>query len=48
MADEKTAPSGPDLTLGITLAEFSGEILLGHVGDEDVLLVRAGPGYFRH
>jgi NADPH-dependent 2,4-dienoyl-CoA reductase/sulfur reductase-like enzyme/nitrite reductase/ring-hydroxylating ferredoxin subunit len=46
MADEKTAPSGPDLTLGITLTDFTGETLLGHVGDEDVLLVRAGPDVF--
>ena len=46
MADEKTAPSGPDLTLGITLTEFTGDTLLGHVGDEDVLLARAGAEIF--
>src|ERR1700722_10151008 len=46
MADETTAPSGPDLTLGITLTDFTGETLLGHVGDDDVLLVRAGPDIF--
>ena len=46
MADEQAAPAGPDLTLGIELSEFTGETLLGHVGDEDVLLVRAGPDVF--
>jgi NADPH-dependent 2,4-dienoyl-CoA reductase/sulfur reductase-like enzyme/nitrite reductase/ring-hydroxylating ferredoxin subunit len=40
MANEQAAPSGPDLTLGIELSQFTGETLLGHVGEEDVLLVR--------
>jgi NADPH-dependent 2,4-dienoyl-CoA reductase/sulfur reductase-like enzyme/nitrite reductase/ring-hydroxylating ferredoxin subunit len=46
MAEEQSAPSGPDLTLGIELSEFTEEILLGHVGDEDVLLVRSGSEIF--
>ena len=46
MADEQTKPAGPDLTLGVALSEFSGETLLGHVGEDDVLLVRAGPDIF--
>src|SRR5712672_1501591 len=46
MADEQAPPSGPDLTLGIELSEFTGETLLGHVGEEDVLLVRSGPDIF--
>ena len=46
MADEKTPPAGPDLTKGIAPSEFTGETLLGHVGDEDVVLVRAGPDVF--
>ncbi len=46
MADEQTPPAGPDLTQGIALNEFSGDSLLGHVGDEDVLLVRSGPEIF--
>jgi NADPH-dependent 2,4-dienoyl-CoA reductase/sulfur reductase-like enzyme/nitrite reductase/ring-hydroxylating ferredoxin subunit len=46
MADEKTPPAGPDLTQGVALSDFTGETLLGHVGDEDVLLVRAGPDIF--
>jgi nitrite reductase/ring-hydroxylating ferredoxin subunit len=46
MADEQAPPAGPDLTLGISLSEFTGETLLGHVGDEDVLLVRSGSDIF--
>ena len=46
MADEQAPPSGPDLTLGIELSEFTGETLLGHVGEEDVLLVRSGSDVF--
>src|ERR1700687_1798568 len=46
MADEQAPPAGPDLTLGISLSEFTGETLLGHVGGEDVLLVRAGSDIF--
>ena len=46
MADEQTPPAGPDLTQGVALNDFSGETLLGHVGDQDVLLVRSGPEIF--
>jgi nitrite reductase/ring-hydroxylating ferredoxin subunit len=46
MADQQTPPAGPDLTRGVALAEFSGETLLGHVGDQAVLLVRAGSEVF--
>jgi NADPH-dependent 2,4-dienoyl-CoA reductase/sulfur reductase-like enzyme/nitrite reductase/ring-hydroxylating ferredoxin subunit len=46
MADDKTPPAGPDLTLGVELSEFTGETLLGHVGDDDVLLVRSGSEIF--
>jgi NADPH-dependent 2,4-dienoyl-CoA reductase/sulfur reductase-like enzyme/nitrite reductase/ring-hydroxylating ferredoxin subunit len=46
MADQQSAPAGPDLSLGVTLSEFSGATLLGHVGDEDVLLVRSGSDIF--
>src|ERR1700733_7322159 len=46
MAEEQNEPSGPDLTQGVTLGQFSGETLLGHVGDQAVLLVRAGPEIF--
>jgi NADPH-dependent 2,4-dienoyl-CoA reductase/sulfur reductase-like enzyme/nitrite reductase/ring-hydroxylating ferredoxin subunit len=46
MADQQAPPAGPDLSLGIALSEFSGATLLGHVGDEDVLLVRSGSEIF--
>jgi NADPH-dependent 2,4-dienoyl-CoA reductase/sulfur reductase-like enzyme/nitrite reductase/ring-hydroxylating ferredoxin subunit len=46
MADQQAPPAGPDLSLGVALSEFSGATLLGHVGDEDVLLVRSGSGIF--
>jgi apoptosis-inducing factor 3 len=46
MADEQAPPAGPDLTQGIALSDFTGETLLGHVGDQDVLLVRSGPEIF--
>jgi apoptosis-inducing factor 3 len=45
MADDQT-PSGPDLTQGVPVAEFAGETLLGHVGDQEVLLVRSGSEVF--
>jgi NADPH-dependent 2,4-dienoyl-CoA reductase/sulfur reductase-like enzyme/nitrite reductase/ring-hydroxylating ferredoxin subunit len=43
---EEHAPAGPDLTQGVSRNDLSGETLLGHVGDQDVLLVRAGPEIF--
>jgi len=46
MADQQAAPAGPDLANGIALSEFSGATLLGHVGDQDVVLVRSGSDIF--
>jgi NADPH-dependent 2,4-dienoyl-CoA reductase/sulfur reductase-like enzyme/nitrite reductase/ring-hydroxylating ferredoxin subunit len=46
MADQQAPPAGPDLSLGIALSEFSGATLLGHVGDEEILLVRSGSEIF--
>src|SRR6202048_4379425 len=46
MADQQAPPAGPDLSQGIALSELSGATLLGHVGDDDVLLVRSGSGIF--
>src|SRR5215212_1961054 len=46
MAEEQAVPAGPDLALGVTLSDFTAETLLGHVGDQDVLLVRSGPEIF--
>jgi apoptosis-inducing factor 3 len=47
MADDQAKPGGPDLTQGITLAELAdGGKLVGHVGDEEILLVRRGNEIF--
>jgi NADPH-dependent 2,4-dienoyl-CoA reductase/sulfur reductase-like enzyme/nitrite reductase/ring-hydroxylating ferredoxin subunit len=46
MADQQAPLAGPDLSKGVTPAEFSGATLLGHVGDEEVLLVRSGAEIF--
>ena len=46
MADQEAPPAGPDLSKGITPSEFAGETLLGHVGDDEVLLVRSGSEIF--
>src|SRR3979490_1942343 len=46
MADQQAPPAGPDLAQGIALSDFTAETLLGHVGDQDVLLVRSGPDLF--
>jgi apoptosis-inducing factor 3 len=40
MAEEQGQPSGPDLAQGVATNDFKGKTLLGHVGDQDVLLVR--------
>ncbi|HEX4408864.1 MAG TPA: FAD-dependent oxidoreductase [Xanthobacteraceae bacterium] len=42
MAEEKKPPAGPDLTKGVTFADFTDDKLLGHVGDDEILLVRNG------
>ena len=46
MAEEQAPPAGPDLAQGVALSDFGGEMLLGHVGDQEVLLVRAGSEIF--
>jgi NADPH-dependent 2,4-dienoyl-CoA reductase/sulfur reductase-like enzyme/nitrite reductase/ring-hydroxylating ferredoxin subunit len=46
MAQEQAPPSGPDLTQGVALAALVDDRLVGHVGDEEVLLVRAGSELF--
>jgi NADPH-dependent 2,4-dienoyl-CoA reductase/sulfur reductase-like enzyme/nitrite reductase/ring-hydroxylating ferredoxin subunit len=46
MADQQAPPAGPDLSQGVALSDFSGATLLGHVGDEDVVLVRSGSETF--
>jgi len=46
MADQQASPAGPDLSQGVMPSEFSGDMLVGHVGDQDVLLVRSGSEIF--
>ena len=46
MADQQAPPAGPDLSLGVTLSDFSRNMLLGHVGDEEVLLVHSASEIF--
>jgi NADPH-dependent 2,4-dienoyl-CoA reductase/sulfur reductase-like enzyme/nitrite reductase/ring-hydroxylating ferredoxin subunit len=46
MAQEQAPPSGPDLTQGVGLTDLVDGKLLGHVGDEEVLLVRSDSGLF--
>jgi len=46
MAEEQARPAGPDLAQGVALSDFTGETLLGHVGEQAVLLVRSGSEIF--
>jgi len=46
MADQQASPAGPDLSKGVAPSDFAGNMLLGHVGDEEVLLVRSGSEIF--
>jgi NAD(P)H-nitrite reductase len=47
MSEGQPQPSGPDLAQGLTLAELAdGAMLLGHVGDQAVLLARRGQEVF--
>jgi NADPH-dependent 2,4-dienoyl-CoA reductase/sulfur reductase-like enzyme len=43
---EQAGPSGPDLTKGVALADFVDGKLFGHVGADQVLLVRSGAEVF--
>jgi NADPH-dependent 2,4-dienoyl-CoA reductase/sulfur reductase-like enzyme/nitrite reductase/ring-hydroxylating ferredoxin subunit len=45
MAEAQTPPAGPDLTEGVA-PDFAGDTLLGHVGDQDVVLVRSGAAIY--
>jgi hypothetical protein len=43
IAQDEAKPTGPDLSQGIPLDQFAdGKMLVGHFGEEDVLLVRRG------
>lgn len=46
MTQEQSTPSGPDLTQGVALKDFSEDRLVGHVGDQDVLLVQSDSEIF--
>src|SRR5215475_4724597 len=47
MADGQGEPSGPDLTRGVAASDLDdGAMLLGHVGDEAVLVARRGAELF--
>jgi NADPH-dependent 2,4-dienoyl-CoA reductase/sulfur reductase-like enzyme/nitrite reductase/ring-hydroxylating ferredoxin subunit len=47
MGAEESPPSGPDLAAGIPSSDLAdGAMLLGHVGEEPVLLARSGGGIF--
>ncbi len=43
---EQSSPSGPDLTKGVALSDLADGRLLGHVGNDDVLLVASGADVF--
>jgi NADPH-dependent 2,4-dienoyl-CoA reductase/sulfur reductase-like enzyme/nitrite reductase/ring-hydroxylating ferredoxin subunit len=40
MAEDQAASKGPDLTKGVALSDFDNGRLVGHVEDEEVLLIR--------
>ena len=46
MAEEQKPPSGPDLSKGVAPSDFKDDKLLGHVGDDEVLLVKSGAEIF--
>ena len=47
MSSAESTPTGPDLTQGIRLADLGdGQMLVGHIGDEAVLLARRGAEFF--
>ncbi|HXC38336.1 MAG TPA: FAD-dependent oxidoreductase [Burkholderiales bacterium] len=48
MANEESSSDdkGPDLAAGVPLADLAGGKLAGHVGDDEVLLVRDGESFF--
>src|SRR3990170_8440254 len=43
MAEQDAKPSGPDLSQGVAFTDLTdGGMLLGHVGDDQVLVARTG------
>ena len=43
---EQSSPNGPDLTQGVALSDLADGRLVGHVGDDEVLLVRIDSDLF--
>ncbi|KQW18592.1 pyridine nucleotide-disulfide oxidoreductase [Afipia sp. Root123D2] len=46
MSQDNVAPGGPDLTRGVSPADFAGNKMVGHVGDQEVLLIRTDDEIF--
>src|SRR6516162_7291481 len=46
MAEDRAASKGPDLTKGVALSDFDDGRLVGHVEDEEVLLIRTDTKLF--
>ena len=46
MAQEESPPAGPDLAKGVALSDFVDGKLLGHLGKEEILLVRSNAKTF--
>jgi nitrite reductase/ring-hydroxylating ferredoxin subunit len=46
MAEQQAQPNGPDLTQGVDPGSLNDDKLVGHVGDDEVLLVRDGANIF--
>jgi NADPH-dependent 2,4-dienoyl-CoA reductase/sulfur reductase-like enzyme/nitrite reductase/ring-hydroxylating ferredoxin subunit len=46
MSQDQNGPAGPDLAQGITIADLKDGKLVGHVGDEEVLLVKIDADIF--
>ena len=47
MGSDQTKPSGPDLAAGVAFADLvDGKPLVGHAGDDAVMLVRQGEEVF--
>jgi nitrite reductase/ring-hydroxylating ferredoxin subunit len=46
MPEDDKESAGPDLTLGVRISDFKNDMLLGHIGEDAVLLVRSGSDIF--
>jgi apoptosis-inducing factor 3 len=46
MAQEKSPPAGPDLAKGVAISDFVDGKLLGHLGKEEILVVRSNAKTF--